>query len=62
MGLGLACNLDFAEGKDLNQKLKRFPKLSKLGRHGEQTSLTQTYHRRESGSRWAIFCNFFGKK
>ena len=30
-GPGLACNLDFAKRKDFNQKLKRFPKLSKLG-------------------------------
>ena len=30
-GPGLSCNLDFAQGKDLNQKLKRFPKLSKFG-------------------------------
>ena len=30
-GRGLACKLDFAKGKDLNQKLKRFPKLLKLG-------------------------------
>ena len=30
-GPGLSYNLEFAKGKDLNQKLKRFPKLSKLG-------------------------------
>ena len=28
---GLACNLNFAKEKDLNQKFKKFPKLSKLG-------------------------------
>ena len=31
LGPRLACNLHFAKGKDLNQKLKKFPKLSKLG-------------------------------
>ena len=30
-GCGLSCNLDFAKDKDLNQKFKRFPKLSELG-------------------------------
>ena len=30
-GPALACKLDFAEGKDLKQKSKNFPKLSKLG-------------------------------
>ena len=31
LGPGLACNLGFAKKKDLNQKLRRFSKLSKLG-------------------------------
>ena len=30
-GPGLACNLDFAIGKDLKLKVKKFPKLFKLG-------------------------------
>ena len=37
-----------------------------MGRGVENTSVTQTYRRRKSGSgapsRWAIFCNFFAKK
>ena len=30
-GIGLTCNLDFAKGKGLEPKVKKFPKLSKLG-------------------------------
>ena len=37
-----------------------------IGRHNEQTSVTQMHHKRGSGcevpSRWAIFCNFLKKK
>ena len=56
-GPGLACNLGFAKEKDLNLKLKRFPKLSKL------EDVVRKYLRRGSGGRrWAIFWNFFWKK
>ena len=47
-GLGLASNQDLLKGKDfelLHEKFKSFPK-SRIGRCGEQTSVTQTYHRR----------------
>ena len=49
-GPGLAYNLDFAKGKDLNQKF-RFFQIVQVGRHGEQISLIQTYHRLGSGGR-----------
>ena len=44
-GPGLACNLDFAKGKRLESKVKKFSKTVQVGRRGEQTCLTQTYHR-----------------
>ena len=44
-GPGLACNLDFAEGKGLEPKVENFSKIVKVERRGEQTGLTQTYHR-----------------
>ena len=48
-GPSLACTLDFAKGKELNQKVKRFPNVYNLGdvMTGEQISLTQTYYKRE---------------
>ena len=47
------------KGNDLNQKLK----IVQVGRHDEQTCLTQTYHKLEYGgaSHWPILCNFGGK-
>ena len=62
-GPRLACNLDFAKKKGLEQKVKKVSKIVQIGRRGEQTCLTQAYHRRWSGAgRWVIFCNFFEKK
>ena len=46
-GSGFACNLDFAKKEGLEPKVKRFPKLSKLGDVVDQISLIRTYHRRE---------------
>ena len=48
-GPGLACNLDFAKGEGLEAKVKKASKIVQIGRRGEQTSLTQTYHRRGFG-------------
>ena len=60
---GLACNLGFAEEKRLEPKIYKISKIVYVGRHVEQTSLVQTYHRRRSGGRrWVIFRIFFLKK
>ena len=62
-GPGLACNLGFAQEKELEPKSKKIFKIVQVGRCGEQTSLVQTYHRRGSGGRrWAISWDFFWKK
>ena len=45
----LACNLDFAKGEILEPKVKKASKIVEIGRRVEQTSLTQTYHKRGSG-------------
>ena len=50
-GLGLACNLDFAKGKELETKVKKFSKIVQVVRRGEQNCLTQTYHGLESVGR-----------
>ena len=63
-GHGLACNLDFAKEEGLEAKVKKASKIVQIGRRGEQTSLTQTYHRRGFGGGAAVgqfFINFFGK-
>ena len=62
-GPRLAWNLDFAKGKGLKPKFKKIAKIVRIGRRGEQTSLSQAYHRRGSeGRRWAIFCCFIFEK
>ena len=48
-GPGLACNLDFTKGKELEPKAKNFSKIGLIGRRGEQTCLTLTCHRLGSG-------------
>ena len=45
-GFGLTCNQDFAKGEELKPKVIKFSKNFSIGRRGEQTSVTQTYHRR----------------
>ena len=45
LGPRLACNLDFAKGKGLKPKVKKCSKIFYVGRRGEQTCLTQTYHK-----------------
>ena len=51
LGPGLACNLDFAQGKELKLKVKKFSKIVSVGIRNEQTCLTQTPHRLGSGGR-----------
>ena len=61
-GPGLACNLDFTKEQGLEPKVKKVSKIVEIGRRGEQTSLTQTYHKRGQGDgHSAILCNFFRK-
>ena len=43
-GLCLAYNQDFATGKELNPKVK-----SEIGKRREQTSVSETYHKRGYG-------------
>ena len=44
-GPGLACSLNFAKEKGFEPKIKQISKIVQVGIRGEQTCLTQAYHK-----------------
>ena len=57
---GLACNQNVAEGGGLEVNVEK--KKCQIGRHCEQTSVTQAYHRRGLGAKQKTFFSNFLKK